>query len=195
MRPERPGIASSLAGGLTSPKRSDAARLGCGPVDPKPPSASQAQLARWMGILDANSAGNVHGGTVMKLCDEAAGLAAIKHSRARVVTAAMDRMTFLYPIHIGELVTFSSMVNAVWRTSMEVGVRVDAENPRTGELRHTNTAYITMVALDDNGDPAPVPPLIAETPTEERRMREAGRRRANRLAEREQILAHRESTA
>ncbi len=163
-------------------------------MDPKPTSASQGQLVRWMGILDANSAGNIHGGTVMKLCDEAAALAAVKHSRQRVVTAAMDRMNFLYPIRIGELVTFSAMVNAVWRTSMEVGVRVVAENPRTGETQHTNTAYITMVALDDDGNPAPVPPLIAETPHEQRRMHEAGLRRANRLAEREQILAHREST-
>ncbi len=122
-------------------------------MDPKPASESSALLAHWMGILDANSAGNIHGGAVMKLCDEAAGLAAIKHSRGRVVTVGMDRMNFLYPIHIGELVTFSATVNAVWRTSMEVGVRVDAENPRTGEIRHTNTAYITMVALDDNGRP------------------------------------------
>jgi acyl-CoA hydrolase len=163
-------------------------------MDPKRSSQSQAQLARWMGILDANSAGNIHGGTVMKLCDEAAALAAVKHSRHRVVTAAMDRMNFLYPIRIGELVTFSATVNAVWRTSMEVGVRVDAENPRTGETRHTNTAYITMVALDDEGNPAAVPPLIAETPEQQRRMREAELRRANRLAEREQILAHRESS-
>jgi acyl-CoA hydrolase len=163
-------------------------------VDPKPASASQVQLARWMGILDANSAGNVHGGTVMKLCDEAAGLAAIKHSRSRVVTAAMDRMNFLYPIHVGELVTFSAMVNAVWRTSMEIGVRVDAENPFSGESRQTSTAYITMVALDNDGNPAAVPPLIATTPVEERRMHEAGLRRANRLAEREQIVAHRESS-
>jgi acyl-CoA hydrolase len=162
-------------------------------MEPKPPSESSAVLARWMGIQDANSAGNVHGGTVMKLCDEAAGLAAIKHSRERVVTAAMDRMNFLYPINLGDLVTFSATVNAVWRSSMEVGVRVEAENPRTGEVRHTNTAYITMVALDERGRPMPVPPLVATTPTEERRMREAELRRANRLAEREQILAGRES--
>jgi acyl-CoA hydrolase len=146
-----------------------------------------------MGALDANTAGNVHGGTVMKLCDEAAALAAIKHSRQRVVTAAMDRMAFLYPIRIGELVTLSASVNAAWRTSMEVGVRVEAENPLTGECRHTNTAYLTMVALDDDGKPAPVPHVIAETPTEQRRLREAELRRANRLAEREQILSHREN--
>jgi acyl-CoA hydrolase len=144
-----------------------------------------------MGLVDANSAGNVHGGTVMKLADEAAGLAAIKHSRQRIVTAGMDRMNFLYPIHIGELVTFSACVNAAWRTSMEVGVRVEAENPLSGEVRHTNTAYLTMVALDEEGRPAPVPPLVATTPDEQRRMREAELRRANRLAERDQILAHR----
>jgi acyl-CoA hydrolase len=161
-------------------------------MEPKTPSESSTTLARWMGIQDANSGGNVHGGTVMKLADEAAGLAAIKHSRQRVVTAAMDRMNFLYPIRIGDLVTFSATVNAVWRSSMEVGVRVDAENPRTGEIRHTNTAYITMVAIDDTERPTSVPPLMATNPTEERRMREAELRRENRLAEREQIRAARE---
>jgi acyl-CoA hydrolase len=128
----------------------------------------------------------------MKLCDEAAALAAIKHSRQRVVTAGMDRMTFLFPIHVGELVTFAATVNAAWRTSMEVGVRVCAENPRTGSVRHTNTAYLTMVALDEYGQPTAVPAVIATTPTEQRRMREAELRRANRLAERDQILAHRD---
>lgn len=161
-------------------------------MEPKPASESRSQLVRWMGVLDANTAGNVHGGTIMKLCDEVAGLAAIKHSRRRVVTAAMDRMAFLVPIRVGELVTLSATVNAAWRTSMEVGVRVEAENPLTGEVRHSNTAYLTMVALDDDGNPAHVPPLIATTPEEQRRMREAELRRANRLAEREQILAHRE---
>jgi acyl-CoA hydrolase len=155
-------------------------------------SESRSQLVRWMGVLDANTAGNVHGGTVMKLCDEAAALAAIKHCRQRVVTAAMDRMAFLYPIRIGDLVTLSATVNAAWRTSMEVGVRVEAENPRTGELRHTNTAYLTMVALDEDDRPAPVPGLIAETAEEQRRLHEAELRRANRLAEREEIVAHRE---
>ena len=162
-------------------------------MDPKPASESCAVLSHWMGITDANSTGNVHGGTVMKLADEVAGLAAIKHSRTRVVTAAMDRMTFRVPISIGELVTLKASVNGAWRTSMEVGVRVEAENPLTGERRHTNTAYLTMVALDDDGRPIPVPPVLATTPTEQRRMREAELRRANRLAERNEILAHRES--
>jgi acyl-CoA hydrolase len=160
-------------------------------MEPKSPAESRSVLAHWMGIADANSAGNVHGGTIMKLADEAAGLVAVKHSRQRVVTVGMDRMTFLYPIRIGELVTFSASVNAAWRTSMEVGVRVDAENPRTGEKRHTNTAYLTMVALDDQGRPTPVPDFVTTSPVEERRRREAELRRANRLAERAQILEHR----
>ncbi len=160
-------------------------------MDPKPVSDSRGQIVHWMGPTDANSAGNVHGGTVMRLCDEAAALAAIKHSRCRVVTVGMDRMNFLYPIRVGELVTFSATVNAAWRTSMEVGVRVDAENPRSGEIRHTNTAYLTMVALDSEGRPTPVPELIVRTSSEQRRLREAELRRANRLAERDQILRHR----
>jgi acyl-CoA hydrolase len=145
-----------------------------------------------MGPTDANTTGFVHGGTVMKLCDEAAGIAALRHSRCpRVVTVAMDRMTFLEPVHVGELLTLSAKVNAVWRTSMEVGVRVEAEVPRTGELRHTSTAYLTMVALDDDGLPTPVPPLEVSTPEEQRREREAQLRRAGALAEREQIVRQR----
>ncbi len=163
------------------------------PERAKPASASASQIVHWMGVGDANSAGNIHGGTVMKLVDEAAGLAAIKHSRCRVVTAGMDRMTFLVPISVGELVSFSATVNAAWRTSMEVGVRVQAENPRSGEVRHTNTAYLTMVALDEHGHPAPVPAVRAETPHEVRRMREAELRRANRLSERAEIQRRREA--
>jgi acyl-CoA hydrolase len=151
----------------------------------------EATLVKWMGIADANSAGDVHGGTIMKLCDEAAGLAAIRQSRCRVVTAAMDRMTFLLPVHVGELLSFKARVNAAWRTSMEVGVRVEAENVRTGEVRHTATAYLTMVALDDEARPTPVPPLEPGDAPERRRAQEAQLRRANRLAEREQILRQR----
>src|SRR5271167_2876649 len=128
-------------------------------MDARPAVDSHATLVHWLGPLDANGAGFVHGGTVMKLCDEAAGLAAVKHSRCRVVTASMDRMTFRVPIHVGELVTFQASVNAVWRTSMEVGVRVDAEDPRTGTHRHSNSAYLTMVAVDADGRPVTVPPL------------------------------------
>jgi acyl-CoA hydrolase len=162
-------------------------------MDPRPASASRSILVKWMGIEDANSAGFVHGGTMMYLCDEAAGLASVRHSGLRCVTAAMDRMTFLLPVHVGELLTLESSVNAAWRTSVEVGVRVTAENVRTGEKRHTNTAYLTMVALDDDGRPTPVPPLRCGTDDEHRREGEAQMRRANRLAERAQIVSAREA--
>jgi acyl-CoA hydrolase len=160
-------------------------------MEPKPASESNAVLVKWMGIGDANSAGFVHGGVVMKLCDEAAGIAAIRHCRGRVVTAAMDRMTFILPVNVGELVTCSASVNAAWRTSMEVGVRVEAERPLTGERRHTSTAYLTMVAVDEQGTPTAVPPLTAESEASRRRQREAELRRRNRLAERDQILSER----
>jgi acyl-CoA hydrolase len=144
-----------------------------------------------MGVLDANSAGFIHGGSVMKLCDEAAGAAAVKHSRCRVVTAGVDRMAFLTPVRVGELVTFSASVNAAWRTSMEVGVRVEAENPLTGERRHTNSAYLTMVAVDEDGRPLDVPGLIAETDEQRGREAEAQVRRRNRLQERDEIMKRR----
>ena len=147
-----------------------------------------------MGVQDANSAGFVHGGTVMRMLDEAAGIAAIRHCNARVVTAGLDRMTFTEPVYVGELLRCQATVNAAWRTSMEVGVRVEAENAVTGDVRHTSTAYLTMVAVDEKGKPMPVPPVKAESPDEERRAREAELRRRNRLAEREEIVAHREST-
>jgi acyl-CoA hydrolase len=161
-------------------------------MEPRAVSESRAVLVQWMGPSDANAAGFVHGGTVMKLCDEAAAAAAIRHARSRVVTAAVDRMTFLQPVHVGDLLTLQASVNAVWRTSMEVGVRVQSENPRSGEIKHTNSAYITMVAVDEQGRPiAGVPPLRAETAEEERREREAQVRRANRLAERDQLREER----
>ena len=162
-------------------------------MDPRPVSGSQTQLIQWMGVTDANSAGFIHGGVVMKLCDEAAGAAAVKHSRCRVVTAGVDRMAFLTPVHVGELVTFSASVNAAWRTSMEVGVRVDAENPRTGERRHTNSAYLTMVAVDEEGRPVQVPGLIAETDEQRGREAEAQVRRRNRLQERDEIIGRRKA--
>ncbi len=159
---------------------------GSGAGEERTAAHSRSLLVRWMGLTDANSGGFIHGGTVMRLVDEAAGLAAIKHSGRRVVTAGMDRMTFLTPVFVGELLRCSSAVNAVWRTSMEVGVKVEAENPYTGETRHTSTAYLTMVALED-GHPVAAPRLIAESEDELRRQREAELRRANRLAERDQM--------
>ena len=160
-------------------------------TDSRPASASRSELIRWMSIQDANSAGFVHGGTVMRDCDEVAGIAAIRHCQQRVVTAGMDRMTFNEPVHVGELLRCCATVNAAWNTSMEVGVRVEAENAVTGEVRHTSTAYLTLVAVDEEGRPTSVPGITAETEVEQRRMREAQTRRTNRLAEREQIIAGR----
>jgi acyl-CoA hydrolase len=144
-----------------------------------------------MGIEDANTGGYVHGGVIMRLCDEVAGIAAIRHCGVRVVTAGMDRMTFLNPVHVGQLVTFQATVNAAWRTSMEVGVRVESEHVRTRDVAHTSTAYLTMVALDDEGRPTRVPPLAPQSQDEQRREQEAQLRRNNRLAEREAILGAR----
>jgi acyl-CoA hydrolase len=161
-------------------------------MDSRQPSKSSSLITRWMGIQDANTAGNVHGGTIMRMCDEVAGLAAIRHSGTRVVTAAMDRMTFLHPVYVGMILTVRGTVNAAWRTSMEVGVRVEAENVHTGEVMHTSTAYLTMVALTPDGQPAPVPPVDPQTDDERRRQREAEHRRATRLREREEIVAARQ---
>jgi acyl-CoA hydrolase len=144
-----------------------------------------------MGVADANTGGNVHGGRIMYLCDEVAGIAAIRHCGSKVVTAGMDRMTFLEPVMVGELVTFRATVNAAWRTSVEVGVRVEAEDVRSREVRHVSTAYLTMVALDGGGRPTPVPALEPQSEDERRRQREAELRRSNRLEEREAIVAGR----
>jgi acyl-CoA hydrolase len=144
-----------------------------------------------MRVSDANNSGNVHGGVIMYLCDEVAGIAAVRHSGRRVVTAAMDRMTFVNPVYVGHLVTVRATVNAAWHTSMEVGVRVEAEDIRSGGLSHASTAYLTMVALDDDGRPTPVPPIAPQNADEERRAREAQLRRDNRLAERERMKSER----
>ena len=163
-------------------------------MDPRQPSESHSQITRWMGIADANTAGNVHGGTIMRMCDEVAGIAAIRHSGNRVVTAGMDRMTFLHPVFVGMLVTVKATVNAAWRTSMEVGVRVEAEDVKSGEVTHTSTAYLTMVSLTADGAPSRVRPIDPRTDSERRRQREAELRRKTRLREREEIVAARDGS-
>jgi uncharacterized protein (TIGR00369 family) len=144
---------------------------------------SSILMAQVMNPQDANPAGNVHGGFIMKLIDTAAGAAAIKHSRSNCVTASVDRLDFHNPVFIGDLVTLRSGLNYTGKSSMEVGVRVESQNLLTGETRHTVSAYLTLVALDKNGKPLAVPPLILETPEEERRNREALARREARLRE------------
>jgi acyl-CoA hydrolase len=146
----------------------------------KPVRESQVVMARQMMPDDANPWGDVHGGAVMKMVDEAAGSAAIRHARCRVATAAIDYMSFLHPVHVGDMVTVCASVNDVGRTSMEVGVKVETENMLTGERHHTSSAYVVMVALDDQGHPKEVPPIIAETPDEKRRMAAAKIRRTQR---------------
>ena len=131
---------------------------------------------------DANLLGNMLGGHVMHLVDLCGAIAAIRHSRCTVVTAAIDQMTFLHPVHIGELVHLKSQVNRVFRTSMEVGVKVWVENMHTAKLRHTSSAYLTFVALDRAGNRVVLPPIVPETDEEKRRYEQAAERRAYRLA-------------
>lgn len=146
--------------------------------------ASSVITAQMMIPQDANPAGNVHGGVVVKIIDEAAGVVAARHARTNVVTASIDRMDFHYPIFVGDLLFFKASLNYVGRTSMEIGVRVEAENLMTGVVRRVASAYLTYVALDKQGKPVEVPPLILESDEEQRRYREAKARRAMRLAER-----------
>jgi uncharacterized protein (TIGR00369 family) len=154
-------------------------------------SASMVTLTQMMEVTDANVAGNVHGGVIMRLVDTAAALAAIKHSGGLALTVGIDEMTFLEPVHIGEVVVLKACVNDVGRTSMECGVRVEAEDPLTGTVRHVNSAYLVFVAVDDDGKPRPVPPLVAESEDERRRQREAKLRRERRIVHKEAIDAAR----
>jgi uncharacterized protein (TIGR00369 family) len=161
------------------------------PLAPKRVSESETTLVQLMEISHANIAGIVHGGEVMKLVDTAAGIAAIKHAGGMCVTVSMDEMSFLHPVHVGDLVTVKAAVNDVGTTSLEVGVRVEVEHVMSGERRHTSSAYLVFVALDDQGKPRPVPPIDASNATERRRQREAKIRRQTRLAHREAIATHR----
>jgi acyl-CoA hydrolase len=152
------------------------------------PSETTAVLTYRMGVRDANPAGDVHGGWIMKLCDDVAVIAAARHAESRVVTLAVDGMLFRSPVKVGDVVTLMATVNAAWRTSMEVGVRLEAEDLRGGEARHTLTAYLTLVALDDDGNPSSVPRLAPATPEDERRWREANARRTIRLADPRELV-------
>ncbi len=144
-----------------------------------------------MNPVDANVTGNVHGGHIMKLVDEAGALAAMRHSHQRVVTVTVDRLTFQHPIRVGDLVTLTAEVSYVGTTSMETEVSVVAENPRTGERWHTNTAYLVYVALDDKGKPIRVPPLLPENDFERKRMEQGAARQAYRLSQAKQESAAR----
>jgi uncharacterized protein (TIGR00369 family) len=158
-------------------------------LEPRRVEESRVQLSQVMELTDANLAGNVHGGVIMKLVDTAAGLAAGRHSQGRVVTAAMDEMSFIEPVMLGDLVTVKASVNDAGKTSMEVGVRVEAERwRRGGDTVHCSSAYLVFVALDDAGRPRPVAPVLAQTEDEQRRQRAARIRRVARLRRKEEIL-------
>jgi acyl-CoA hydrolase len=150
----------------------------------KPVAASATVMPQRMFPPDANPAGNVHGGVILRYIDLAAATAATRHCRTPVVTASIDRMDFLAPVHVGELVTFSASVNRVGRSSLEVGVRAEAEDLVTGEVRHVASAYLTFVAMGPEARPAAAPGLEITGPKEERRHREATERARARRQER-----------
>ncbi len=138
----------------------------------------------------ANMMGNVFGGVILALLDRVAAVAAIRHARRPCVTVSVDKVNFREPIRVGELVTAMARVNFTGRTSMEVGVKVIAEDVLTGEQRHTNSCYITYVALDERGQPTEVPPIVPQTPDEERRYERAAKRRAQRVMDRRYDQGH-----
>jgi len=153
-------------------------------LPPKHIRDSQTVISQLMHLTDANPVGNVHGGTIMRLVDETGGIAAARHVGRPVVLVAIDSMAFYSPICVGNLVTFRASLNYVGRTSMEVGVRVEAEDVLTGEVMHTNSAYLVYVALDENGQPVEVPQLLAGTADEQRRMLAGKQRQEERLRKR-----------
>ncbi len=153
-------------------------------IPPKPIRASRISIAQLMQPEHANLLGNVHGGWIMKLVDEAGALTCMRHAQRRVVTVAIDSMVFRNPIRLGDLVILNAEVTYTGRTSMEAGVQVLAEHPITGLRTHTNTAYLVYVALDDSGRSTPVPPRLAETEEEKRRMEQAVERQKHRLQQR-----------
>ncbi len=131
--------------------------------------------------VDANPMGNVHGGTILKLVDLAAAVSALRHARATVVTASIDRMDFYHPVYVGNLVSLKASVNYTGKTSMEVGVRIEAEDLKSGTITHTGSSYLTYVAIDEDGKPVEIPDVVPETPEEKRRWREGKDRRAERM--------------
>jgi acyl-CoA hydrolase len=156
----------------------------------KPVKESPHATSELMMPGDANNMGHVFGGVIMSMMDKCAAISAFRHCRAPVVTASIDRVDFREPIHLGDLVVMKSSVNFAGRTSMEVGVRVEAEELMTGRRRHTNSCYLTFVAVDKAGRPIEVPELRPETTDEKRRFQAAQERRARRLEERQREASH-----
>lgn len=164
-----------------------------GTLAARTPSYSRIELATVTSRAQANLLGNIHGGEVLKLADSAAGVVAQRHSGGPAVTAALDEMAFLRPVHVGDIIRTYAQVNWAGHSSMEIGVRIETQpwdDPTTEEL-HVGSAYFVFVAIDGAGAARPVPPLRPENADDERRMREAEIRRANRLVRKEQIEAGR----
>lgn len=155
-------------------------------MTPRSPNESKITLTQVMGPNTANSHGNVHGGIIMKICDEAGGMAAAKHARTLAVTVTVDSMSFLSPVHVGDLLTVKAVVTWVGRTSIETRVVVTAEKVITGEITHTNTAYFVYVALDEQAKPTPVPPLMLNSDKEKLSFERGANRQAYRLEQRKQ---------
>lgn len=153
----------------------------------RPVKDSLSEISEFALPNDANVLGQLFGGKMMSLVDLAGSLAAVRHARLPMVTASVDYLTFLHPVRIGELVILRSSVNRVFRTSMEVGVKVWVENPRTGEIRHTSSAYLTFVAIDKEGNRVAIAPVIPETEQQKRRFEQAGERRTYRLSMRARV--------
>jgi acyl-CoA hydrolase len=154
---------------------------------PKPVSASQVIMTELVLPQHTNALGSVFGGVIMSWIDICAAIASQRHSRAQVVTASVDALQFVAPVYKGWTVNLHASINSTGKTSMEVGVRVDAENPATGEMFHTASAYLTFVAIGADGKPVEVPPVLPETPDQIRRFSAAQKRRQHRLNLREQI--------
>ncbi len=150
-------------------------------MDPKPVSTSAAEFTHLVLPSDTNALGSIFGGRIMEWTDIAAAVVASRHCRKVAVTASMDALHFISPIRLGDIVILKAAVNFTHRTSMEIGVRIEAENPLSGERRHTASAYLTFVALDESGCPTEVPPVSPETSEEKRRFEEGQRRRSERM--------------
>ncbi|MGH9466118.1 MAG: acyl-CoA thioesterase [Terriglobales bacterium] len=159
-------------------------------LEAKPVRLSQAEMTEIVLPNDANIVGNILGGKVMHLVDVCGAIAASRHAGSVCVTASIDQMDFRFPIHIGELIILRASVNRAFHTSMEVGVKVFAESMLTGRRRHTSSAYLTYVAVDEHGDRRPVPPVLAENPEEQRRFEKAAARRDYRLSQRPRPTHH-----
>lgn len=174
---------------MSSPSSADAAKI------VRTVSSTQSEMTEIILPNDANTLGNLLGGRLMHFIDLTGAMAAYRHARSHIVTAAMDHIDFIQPVHVGDLLILKSSVNRAFNTSLEVGVKVWVEHPQTGTLLHVASAYLVFVAIDKAGHPLQVPQLLPETPDEERRYADAQRRREHREAEAKRRKIEKRATA